>query len=124
MDLNRFTTDKEIAQLGEDIMAILMTAKDFGIDSESFVFVVRSLVMKLFIQLSDRKDLTNHSKEETKQYAYGFVTSVLAKGVGLNIDPSKDIFMLDYMNANKDKLLDDCLNALNSQPPESNLTIN
>jgi len=122
MNLNRFIEDKEIAQLGEDIMAILMTAKDFGIDSESFIFVVRSLVMKLFIQLSDRKDLTNHGKEETRQYAYGFVTSILSKAVGLKIDPSKDIFMLDYMNANKEKLLNDCLDALNSQPP--NLTVN
>lgn len=125
MTLERFRDDKDIARISEDIMAILMTVKDFGIDSETFAFAIKSIGMLMYMELTKNKDITASSREETKQYSYGFLQVLLTKSVGIHSDPTKEVFMLDYLNANRDKLVNDCISALGVETDNSsNLTIN
>ncbi len=115
MNLERFSTDKELAAVGEKIMAIFATAKDFDISKpDTFAFVAKLLVMELFDALTVKKEIHKEGHKETKIYAYGIVSNLISKVLGIKVDPATEIFMLDYMNKNMDKLLDEALLLMNT----------
>lgn len=123
MNLERFTTDKEIADTGEHMMAVLATVKEFGLNESSFAFVVYQFGLLMWSELAKRKDLSANGEEETRMYGYGFLQNMLTKVLKFAPNKETEIFMIDYMTANREKLLDEALALLNENltPPKEKI---